>query len=118
MKLMLKGCGCFEQGSFRNGLHHPGLDGIEHSVYAKSIENVIRAAELVTGVNQVIEGGYPLMCFSRGAAKPCHNGIRYEALTLDGSDGARWGYLVADTIQHYHFPIEINECPQPKIPML
>src|SRR5580700_1486319 len=117
-KFLLNGRSCSKPRSFRNRLHNPGLDSVEASVHAKGIENVIRVAELVTDLNQVIKAGYPLMFLSKAAAKPRHHGIRYEALTLDGGDGARCCYLIADTIEHYHLPVEVSERPQPEISML
>src|ERR1700729_3183923 len=93
-KFLLNGRSCFKPRSFRNRLHDPGIDSVKRSVYAKGIENVIRVAERVADLNQVVKGGYPLMVFSKAAAKSRHNGIRYEALTLDGGDDARWGYPI------------------------
>src|SRR5580658_2573046 len=89
-KFLLTGRGFLKSRSFRNGLHDPGRDSVEVSVHANSIENVIRVAELVTDLNQVIKAGYLLMLLLKAAAKPCHNGIWYEAVSLDGGDGAGW----------------------------
>src|SRR5580692_3372007 len=111
-KFLLNGRGLFKPRSFRNRLHDPRLDSVEVSGHAKGIENGIRVPQLVTNLNQVIKGCYPLLFLSKAAAKSCHNGIRYEALSFDGGDGARWGYLIAGTIQDYHLPVEVNERPQ------
>src|SRR5580700_11796463 len=63
-KFLLNGRGLFKPRSFRNRLHDSGLDIVEVSAHAKGIENVIRVAELVADLNQVVKGGYPLMVLS------------------------------------------------------
>src|SRR5580700_2585559 len=72
-KFLLKGRGYAKRRTFRNRLHDPGIDSLEASVHAKGIEEVVRVAELVTDLNQVIEGGYPPVSLSKTAAKPRHN---------------------------------------------
>src|ERR1700722_6624085 len=76
-KFLLSGSGLFKPRSFGNRLHDPGLDNVEVSRHAKGIKNVIRIAELVTDLNQVIEGAYLPMFLSQAAAKSRHNGVRY-----------------------------------------
>src|ERR1700684_69814 len=107
----------FKARAFRDRFHHSRLHEREPTLNPERVKNVVRVTKLIADRNQSAVAIEWVDLLRKLGIESGDHGIWDQSVPFNRCNRARRGSLVADTIQHNHFSVKVDERPEPKVSM-